>query len=35
MAMAGAGYSMEGRLHLSYYADGAVAPTVVGHVGDT
>ena len=35
MAMAGTRYGMEGCRHLSYYADGAVAPTVVGHIGDT
>ena len=35
MAMAGAGYGMEGCQHISYYVDSAVAPTVVGHIGDT
>ncbi len=26
---------MEGCWHLSYYADGTITPTVVGHVGNT
>ena len=35
MAVAGAEDGMEGRGHISCYADGAVAPAVVGHIGDT
>lgn len=35
MEMAGAGYGVEGCLHLSHHADGAVTRTAAWQVGDT
>ena len=35
MEMTGAGNGVEGCLHLSHHADGAVARTAAGQVSDT